>query len=144
MLPTDGHCTLHFLQQVVRGRKRFLWVTDCRPIKVPIRPELSVARIWPDAIQIPGVTDYFPDEWEGASRVDRKFFWMILTSLHPEWVKHLIRGSREARNAHRANRVVERNLLQPNQDWVDNLLRAEGFVPMGKFLMVQNPKTPLK
>lgn len=76
-------------------------VVDVKPLKVPIRPELSVANIWPDAIRIPGVLDHFPDEWEGARRVDRKFFWVVLSSLHPQYVQHLITGSRRARRAHR-------------------------------------------
>ena len=88
-------------------------VVDIKPLKVPIRPELSITTVWPDAVQIPGVLDFFPDEWAGARRVDRKFFWMILSSLHPEYVKHLIRGSRNARNAHAQNRVVPPELLQP-------------------------------
>ena len=62
-LPSESHTTLFFLQQVVTGRKRFLYQADTRYFKVPIRPELSVANIWFDAIKIPGLTEYFPDEW---------------------------------------------------------------------------------
>ena len=91
---------MHFLQLILVGRKRVMLAVDCSPLKVPIRPELSVANVWPDAIRIPGVWDYFPNEWEGARRVDRKFFWAVLSTQHPDYVKHLIRGSREARRLH--------------------------------------------
>ena len=78
---------------------------------MPILPELSVGRIWRDAIRIPGFLDFMPDEWEGGRRVDRKFFWMVLTTQHPEWVKHLIKGSREARNRHREEMKIPQQLL---------------------------------
>ena len=124
---------MHFLQQIVTGRKSYIMLVDIKPIKVPIRPELSVATVWPDAIRIPGVSDHVPDEWDGGHRVDRKFFWGILTSLHPEYVQHLIKGSREARNAHRALQAVpQQQLLEPNPLWVDTLLRDEGYVPARK------------
>ena len=99
-LPSDTHCTLNFVQGVVTGRKSFLYIPDIKPLNVPVRPELSVANCWADAILLPGVLDHFPNEWAGARRVDRKYFWMILATLHPEWVKSIIRGSREARAAH--------------------------------------------
>ena len=70
-------------------------------IKVPIVPELSIATVWNDAIRIPGVLDHFPDEWEGARRVDRQYFWGVLCTLHIEYVQELIKGSRMARKAHR-------------------------------------------
>lgn len=76
------------------GNKSFLYTWQSKPIKVPIRPELSVEAVWPDAIQIPGVLDHFPDEWQGGRRVDRKFFWFVLCALHQDYVQHLIRGSR--------------------------------------------------
>ena len=114
------------------GRKSYLLVVNCKPIKVPIRPELSIQECYADAIQIPGVADHFPDEWEGARRVDRKFFWLVLASLHPEYVKHLIRGSRQARQAHQAERVIQPTLLQPQTEWINNLLADEGFVAARK------------
>lgn len=115
------------------NQKSFLYQLDCKYIKVPVLPELAIRRVWPDAIRIPGVMNYLPDEWHGARRVDRKFFWMILTTLHPEWVKTMIKGSREARRLHAERQTIPRQLLQPAPAWVENLLRDEGFVTARKY-----------
>ena len=75
-------------------------------MRVPLWPELSIARVWPDAITIPGLQDWFPDEWRGAKRVDRKFFWAILTTEHPRYVEALIRGAQNARAERKQQQVV--------------------------------------
>ena len=106
------------MQQIIRGQKSFLVLGDVREIKVPIRPELSVANTWADAIDLPGVQDHFPAEWEDARRVDRKFYWTILATLHGEYVRALIRGSREARREYHEQRNVPRQMLLPQPDWI--------------------------
>ena len=125
--------TLHFLQQVVTGRKSYLLIINLKQLNVPVCPELSVVNCWEDALRLPGVWDHFPDEWEGCRRVDRKFFWGILSSLHPAYVKELVIGSRNARKLHREQQQIPRNLLQPNPEWVDQLLAENGFVTGRKY-----------
>ena len=77
-------------------------------MRVPLWPELSVGRVWPDAISIPGFRDWIPDEWREAKRVDRKFFWGILSTEHPQFVEALIRGALESRQAYKQQQQVER------------------------------------
>ena len=53
---------------------------------MPLWPELAVRHIYPQAMRIPGLNSYMPDEWNHARRVDRKFFWALLSTLHADYV----------------------------------------------------------
>lgn len=131
-LPSDSHTTLFFLQQVITGQKRAKKQSQIALIKVPLWPELSVAKVWPDAIQIPGFLDWMPDEWHRAKRVDRKFFWAILQTEHPTYVEHLIRGAQNARALHKQQQLVQPTYIQPTPEWMSELLKTAGFVSTGK------------
>ena len=72
------------------GLKPFLMQTQIKFIKVPILPELSLENIWPLALQIPGVRDYLPDHWLSWKRIDRIYFWAIVTTLNEDWVRALV------------------------------------------------------
>ena len=117
------------MQQVLRGTKKAKNQVEISHVQIPLWPELSLAAIYPAAMRIPGLLDHFPDEWSNTKRVDRKFFWAILTTDHPEYVKNLIRGARDSRNAHQAQRAVPQQLMLPNPEWVNLLLQDSGFVP---------------
>ena len=75
-----------FLQAILCSRKRFLRKFEVRNIKIPHWPELSIARLWSEAIMIPRFLEYMPDEWSLANikKIEREYFWSILISLAPE------------------------------------------------------------
>ena len=73
-----------------------------------------------------------PDEWRTTRRVDRKFFWTILCTEHPDYVQAVIRGAQDNRNAYHAERQVRETLLQPAPEWINDLLQDAGFVPQRK------------
>ena len=69
-----------------------------RLLKIPLWAELSVARIWPQAAELPEFLPHMPDEWrQDLKKVERSFFWAVLTTLAPEFVEQLVLDVRQQR-----------------------------------------------
>ena len=65
-----------------------------------------MARIWPEAAQLPRFLEHIPSEWgaNNTKKVDRNFFFAILTSLAGEYVEQLVLDLRKQRIEQQANR----------------------------------------
>ena len=87
------------MQKIICGQKRFIRKFEQRNLKLPLWPELSIERIWPNAMLLPSFNEYMPDEWSIANpkKLERAFFWAILISLAPEYVEQLILDIRTQR-----------------------------------------------
>jgi hypothetical protein len=69
-----------------------------KQIPVPKLPELAVHLQWAEAMKLPGFTKYMPDEYKGDSRTPRNFFYGVLCTLAPMFVKVLILNINEERH----------------------------------------------
>ena len=80
------------MQDLLACRKRFLRKQEQRNLKLPKWPELSIARVWPDAHRLPQFNEYMPNEWtiQKPKKIERDFFFSVLISLAPEYVEHLV------------------------------------------------------
>ena len=58
-----------------------------------------MAKIWTEAIRLPGFIDYMPSEWKDGNGADREFFFGILSTLAPDYLVRLIEDCREQRTA---------------------------------------------
>lgn len=87
-------------------------------------PELSIARVWPEAHQLPLFAEYMPSEWSLANskKIERNFFFGILISLAPEYVEQVVLDIRSQRLNQQAGRVVRPQSVNVSNEWVDNLL----------------------
>ena len=63
------------------------------------RPELSIARIMPEAMLLPTFNEYMPTEWtaNNTKKIDRDFFFTVLTSIAGEYVEQLVLDIRQQR-----------------------------------------------
>lgn len=91
-----------------------------------------MANVWEDAFSIPGMRDWIPDEWQSPKKIDRKFFWAILTTEHPQYVEALIRGAQNARAERKKQQLVQPTFIQPTPEWIQMLLDQAGFHQSGK------------
>ena len=67
---------------------------------IPNWPELSIARRWEQCQNVPGIRDYFPENWyPDGKRCDRKYFWQIVSYLDDGFVTHLMEEIRRGRAA---------------------------------------------
>ena len=97
-LPREKHCTLDFMQAILRNEKRYLWKAQVRQLRVPLWPELSLSRIWHQAAQLPDFLGYMPSEYSAESKkTDRNFFWAVLITLANDFCEQLIIDCREQR-----------------------------------------------
>ena len=74
------------MQDILNNRKRYFRKQEVRNLKLPLWNELSVARIWPEAQQLPRMREYLPSEWslQQPKKIQRDFFFSILITLAPE------------------------------------------------------------
>jgi hypothetical protein len=75
-----------FIKLVLNGHKKLMKMSALNPVNAPAYDEISVKKLYADALKMPGMSFYFPDEYARGRQADRKFFFDIWNSLHPETV----------------------------------------------------------
>ena len=94
------------MQDILSNHKRWVKKTATKNIKVPLWTELSVARLWPEAHNLPQFAEHMPSDWDLAhpKRIERNFFMGILVYLAPEFLEHVILDIRSQRINQHAGR----------------------------------------
>jgi len=112
------------------GVKEYMLQQQIKHIIVPTCTELSVQRIWVEAMKHPDFQKFMPDSWNGDKRTDRTFFWGILATLAPEYVTHLIKEVERKRHEDRLAKIHERptNSVVISDKWI-GLLLSEDYKP---------------
>ena len=61
------------MQGILSNRKRYLRKSEHRDLKLPLWPELSIGRLWPEAQQLPRFSEYLPDDWtlQNPKKIER-------------------------------------------------------------------------
>ena len=98
------------IQKILCQQKKVLPLSKVVHLEVPYWPELSAERIWPEAVKIPTFLDYVPDEWK-ATRLDRGYFWAVLSTLAPSYVTALVEDCRKQRNQNKREREVQPDFI---------------------------------
>ena len=91
--------TKDFIKAYFAGDKDLLPLSACKMVSVPHYDELSVKRLWPHCQKMPEIMRFFPDSLPKGRLPDRNYFWTILNTLNPEYVRQLIDHAVAARNA---------------------------------------------
>jgi len=52
-----------FIKKVLSGHKKLLKMSQLSPVNPPAYDEVSVKRLYTDALLMPGMVDYFPDAY---------------------------------------------------------------------------------
>ena len=75
-----------------------------------------------------------PSEWsaQNTKKVDRNFFFGILTSLAGEYVEQLVLDLRKQRIEQQASRNARPQNIGVAPQWVDSLL-SQPYIPVGKY-----------
>ena len=90
-LPRKQACQLTFIIAVLTNQKKVYLTKEIRTITVPCWPELSLEKIWKEAVKIPGFLDYMPDDWiKIAKHRERGFFYGIVATLNEQYVEQLV------------------------------------------------------
>ncbi len=84
-MPPESMINKDFIKQVLCGHKKLIKMSALNPVNAPAYDEISVKRLY-DALKMPSMSSYFPDEYAKGRQADRKFFFDIWNSMHPETV----------------------------------------------------------
>ena len=86
-MPPKSQVNKDFLKQVFAEQKLLLKKKNVDFIDVPKYDELSVKNLWPMLSKDKKFIAFFPDNWAESKGPSRKFFFDILNTVHPEYLK---------------------------------------------------------
>ena len=138
LLPQKKNCTLVFVQLIVNNKKKafFKWQRKSRP--VPFWEELSIDNMWDHARTIKDFLDYMPDEWNCPKKVERAYFWDVLTTLAYDWVDAVIKECEDLRAAAAARKkVVVKKTVAITHEW--GKLFLQGSFESSKYSWYTSP-----
>jgi hypothetical protein len=75
-----------------------LKMDELRPINAPFYDEISVKNIYPRVKDDPHVRKFLPDNLPAGRQIDRTFFFNVLHTLKPDYVKGIISHASKLRN----------------------------------------------
>ena len=114
--PPEQYINKDFLKQVLAEDKSLMELGDLRPINVPLYDELSVKKFYPKAQQDKTVMKFLPDPRPDGRLPDRVYFFNILNTVHPEYMKKVIEHANEQRMAATAGKQ-EQEAIQVSERW---------------------------
>ena len=71
-MPPYTMVTAPFLKQVLKSEKRLLKIKDVIKCNPPKYDEISVAKLYADCIQLPGMVEHFPDVYPKGRTCSRE------------------------------------------------------------------------
>ena len=97
-MPTQKGIRISFLRAIFCNRKKALKQTKVNSIVVPHYDELSVKNLYGDAMKFELVKDYLPELEQNSNRIlERDFFFGILNSLRPQYLRKVIDDANRVR-----------------------------------------------
>jgi hypothetical protein len=96
-MPPISKLNKDFLKNVLAGRKKLIPMNQVRPINVPKYDELSVIRLYKDAMAQASLAVFFPDIASEKHLPDREYFFNIINTIEPVYLDQLIRHAQTTR-----------------------------------------------
>jgi len=82
--------TKDFMKQVLEGKKELIPLSVITPITVPAYNELKLESVYDNALKLPDMAQHFPDKYPKNRHCDKKYFWVIFNTIHPDVVKEML------------------------------------------------------
>ena len=97
-LPSYETTRLSFIRDVLQDKKKLLKTTELVKINVPRYEELSVKNLYRDAIRDQEVGPYLPNLEQSTNKYpEREFFFNVLGTVNPQYLKHIIEEAEQKR-----------------------------------------------
>ena len=90
-VPPFKQCHRNFLRDVLNGSKRLIKKKDIEYISVPGWDELAVKNLWPELKDDSEFNIYFQDEFANDKSPNREYFFDILNTIYPEYLKTIMK-----------------------------------------------------
>ena len=108
------------MRQVLKGEKSLLPIAECKFVTVPQYDELGVKNVFPKFIGDSEVMQYLQDEYAKNRYPDRTYFFTILNTVHPEYMRDMIAHANNARYAP-FGQAKEHDTVVVNEEWLEKL-----------------------
>ena len=126
-MPTQKGTKISFLRAIFCNKKKALKQTSVTNIVVPHYEELSVKNLYNDAMKDELVKDYLPELEQNSNRIpERDFFFGILNSLRPEYLKKIIEDANKVRYQADPN-APQKDFILIDDDWYKELIKFPYF-----------------
>lgn len=96
-VPPEKYINKDFLKQVLAEEKHLLPNDEVKTVSVPLYDELSVKKFYPMFQADKEVMRYLPDPTPDGRLPDRKYFFNILNTLKPDYMKKVIEHANNQR-----------------------------------------------
>ena len=122
-MPTYSGTKISFLRAIFCNKKKALKQINVQRDVVRHYEELSVKNLYDDAMKDELIKDYLPDLEQNSNRIpERDFFFGILGSLRPEYLKKIIDDANKVRYEANVN-DPEKDLIMLDVDWYQELMK---------------------
>ena len=108
--------TKDFLKQVLSGKKRLLKMSEVKFINVPRFEELSIKNLFPHLKNDSAFMMFLPDKYPKGHPPDREYFFNVLNTLNPEYMKKIITHACSLRN-HVVDEDQKGEAIEITEDW---------------------------
>ena len=123
------------MRQVLKGEKSLLPIAECKFVTVPQYDELGVKNLFPKFLGDSEVMQYLQDEYPKNRYPDRTYFFTILNTVHPEYMRDMIAHANNARYAP-FGQAKEHDTVVVNDEWLEKLKKLPFF--SSKFYSIFN------
>ena len=107
------------------NRKQCFKKSEVHEFYVPMWPELSIRLMFEHAARVKGFLARMPDDWTTTRKVERRYFWAVLSTLAPKFVEQMIWECRilreEARESKKKKKIDDQNLI--SEEYAEGLLK---------------------
>ena len=105
-----------FLRQILAEEKKLLALSDVKWIEVPKYDELAVNSIFDRFKADEGLMAFLPDRLPKGRVPDRTYFFNVLHSLYPDFVKQMVRVAQDNRHV-AAKNSSDNGVVKVSDDW---------------------------
>ena len=98
-MPDEAAVNKDFLKDVFVGKKQLLMKQQVSYIAVPHYDEISVKALWPDVKKDGEFMQYFPSEYPKGRGPPREYFYNVLNTVRPDYLKQVLHHANEQRMA---------------------------------------------
>ena len=112
--------TKNFIKDLLTDKKRLLRQAEVNMITVPNFKELSVKSLWPEVANDEDISLYFDDDFPEGKYPARDYFFNVLNTIHPEFLRQVIDHANNMR--HGAAGLREKaEVIDISEEWLQKL-----------------------
>ena len=95
---------------MLKSEKELLRKEEVIYIEVPFYDELAVKNVWPQFAEDADMKKYFPDVFPEGKGPPREYFYNILNTVHPDFLKQIMQHANKQRMTTEGERGLKESI----------------------------------